>query len=422
MLRSCMASFRSNGTLLNEELMPTQNPKSFACSSRHGVEEMGRYENIPLADMWQDIQGAHSWNGLLGPINPVLKDEILRYGDLAELCYDAFDSELSMNDHGGCKYRPDKLFESCEMAGDSQYSNGYKVTKYLYADTDILGKKRERSVWIGFIAVCTDAQEIRRLGRRDIVVAWRGTQTAEEWIEDARDILVPARLSITRFKHKSVRAGLSTTAPFNDNGVRVEEGFLSCYISHGENSKSARDTVISENLRRVDEYKEESLSVTLTGHSLGAALATLSSYDVKENLNANLPAQPIPVTVFTFASPRVGNRAFALRMEELGVKVLRLVNKNDIVPKVPGLVFNENSCRWLSKMLDWLPWTYFHVGVKIVLNNNDSPILKELHNLDPAYAHSLKNYLHLIDGYVGEGKPFKSSGKRDPAPPAATSY
>ena len=161
------------------------------------------------------------------------------------------------------------------------------MTKYLYADTDISERKTERSVWIGFIAVCTDTKEMQRLGRRDIVVAWRGTQTAEEWIEDARDILVPARLSITRFKRKGVRARLSTTAHFNDNGVRVEDGFLSCYISQGENSKSARDTVISQILRLVDEYKNESLSVTLTGHSLGATLATLSSYDIQKMLNSN---------------------------------------------------------------------------------------------------------------------------------------
>lgn len=364
------------------------------------------YKNIALPDTWKDIHGANSWNGMLDPINPVLKAEILRYGGFAELCYDAFDSELSMNDYGGCKYSLDKLFHSGEMTRDSQdYSNGYKVTKYLYADTDVLGRKTERSVWIGFIAVCTDTQEIRRLGRRDIVVAWRGTQTAQEWMEDLRDILVPARLSITRFKNKGVREGLSTTTRFNDNGVRVEDGFLSCYIeSVGENSKSARDTVISEILRLVDEYKEESLSVTFTGHSLGAALATLSSYDVKNNLNANLPARAIPVTVFAFASPRVGNRTFALRMEELSVKVLRLVNKDDIVPKVPGLAFNENSCGWLSKLFDWLPWTYFHVGVPVVLDNQD------IRNLDPAYAHSLKVYLRLIEGYVGEGKPSKYSG------------
>jgi len=154
------------------------------------------------------------------------------------------------------------------------------------------------------------------------------------------------------------------------------------------------------------------LSVTLTGHSLGAALATLSSYDIKKILMKHPPDSParlIPVTVFAFASPRVGNRAFALRMEELGVKVLRLVNKNDIVPKVPGILFNENSCGWLTRIFDWLPWAYFHVGVQIVLDNNASPLLK--HTYWPACTHNLEAYLNLIDGYVGKGKPFRSSAR-----------
>jgi len=391
------------------------------------------YENIALADMWKDTQGALSWNGLLDPINPVLKEEILRYGEFAELCYDAFASKLSTNDFGGCKYSPDELFDSCERPGHSgAFSTaGYEVTQYLYAETDTLGRPIEQSVWIGFIAVCTNSEEIRRLGRRDIIVAWRGTGTRQEWIQNVRDILVPARLSFSRFKHKGIRDGLATTAllkgkgkgvrdrvssstRIDDKGVRVERGFLSCYISKGQDSRCARDTVLSEILRLVDEYKNESLSVTLTGHSLGAALATLSSYDVQKMLNSKLPERSIPVTVFAFASPRVGNRAFSLRMEELGVKVLRLVNKSDVVPKVPGLVFNEGSCGWLSKVFDWLPWTYFHVGVKIVLDNND------IRNLDPAYAHSLKVYRQLIDDYVGEGRPFKSSGRREPASVATT--
>lgn len=59
-----------------------------------------------------------------------------------------------------------------------------------------------------------------------------------------------------------------------------------------------------------------------------------------------------------------------------------------------------------------LPWTYFHVGVEVVLDNNNSPFLKHTCNL--VNAHNLEVYLHLIDGYVGEGKPFISSG-RDPA-------
>jgi len=127
------------------------------------------------------------------------------------------------------------------------------------------------------------------------------------------------------------------------------------------------------------------LSVTLTGHSLGVALATLSSYDVKEILKVHSPARPIPVTV------------------------LSLVNKNDLVPKVSGLVFNKNSWVWLSKMLDWLPWTYFHLGVQIVLDNNDSLFLKQTHNL--VNTHNLEVYLHLIDGYLGKGEAFRSSGR-----------
>ena len=79
-----------------------------------------------------------------------------------------------------------------------------------------------------------------------------------------------------------------------------------------------------------------------------------------------------------------------MRMDELGVKVLRLVNKNDAVPKVPGLVLNENSYGWLCKLFDWLPWTYFHVGVKFVFDSND------ISNIDLVDAHSLTVYLDLI--------------------------
>lgn len=277
--------------------------------------------------MWKDIQGENCWKGLLDPMNPVFKKEILRYGDLAELCYDAFDIKLSTNDLGGCKYSLDKLFESCERPAGHSCSAGYEVTKYLYAETDALGTPIEQSVWIGFIAVCTDPQEIRRLGRRDIVVAWRGTETRQEWMQDARDILVHARLSFSRFKHKVVKAGFATTAPLkkkglgrrlsstarlSDKGVRVEKGFLSCYISKGEDSRCARGTIISKILQLVDKYKDGILSMTLTRHNLGAALETLSSYDIIKFLNSNFPTLPIPMTLFAFASLRVGNIKFSL--------------------------------------------------------------------------------------------------------------
>ncbi|XP_059071051.1 phospholipase A1-Igamma1, chloroplastic-like [Cryptomeria japonica] len=316
-----------------------------------------------LCDVWRDIQGAHNWNGLLDPMVPNLKAEALRYGNLAQLCYDAFDGKSYSKNYGTCYHSKRYLFNKMGMS-----ESGYQVTKYVYANTNLLNqvfgeKPKDQGVWLGFIAVCTDPNEIRRLGRRDIVIAWRGTQTAWRY---------------------SCAAGATVNI-------------------------SSRDLVVSEIERLIQVYEKEmdNLSITFTGHSLGAALATLSAYDIKQMLCAKHNFHQIPVTVFAFASPRVGNPAFAKRVEEIGVKVLRFVNKRDLVPKVPGVCMNENvGC--LSKLLHWLPWTYFHVGVELPLHNN-SPFIQHTHNL--AYFHNLELYLHLLDGYVGSKQPFSWSGR-----------
>ena len=64
-------------------------------------------------------------------------------------------------------------------------------------------------------------------------------------------------------------------------------------------------------------------NITCTGHSLGAALATIMA----SRLDAN--------ELYTFGSPRVGNRAFVKEMNNDGIKHYRFVNNNDIVTKVP---------------------------------------------------------------------------------------
>ena len=63
------------------------------------------------------------------------------------------------------------------------------------------------------------------------------------------------------------------------------------------------------------------LEVWITGHSLGAALATLAA--------ALLPA----ARLVSFGSPRVGNAAFAAQFE--GRPVRRYVNCCDLVPRLP---------------------------------------------------------------------------------------
>lgn len=89
--------------------------------------------------------------------------------------------------------------------------------------------------------------------------------------------------------------------------------------------------------------------------------------------NRNGSDQDIPITAFSFGGPRVGNSAFKERCEELGAKVfgakvLRIVNVNDPITKLPGVLLNENF-RVLGGRYE-LPWCYScyaHVGVELAL-------------------------------------------------------
>jgi hypothetical protein len=83
-----------------------------------------------------------------------------------------------------------------------------------------------------------------------------------------------------------------------------------------------------------------SSGVWLTGHSLGAALATLAA-------DRALQQRAFPVRgLYTFGSPRVGDAAFARRVDTGALKsrAFRFVNHLDIVPSVPP------------------PWGYRHTG------------------------------------------------------------
>ena len=73
-------------------------------------------------------------------------------------------------------------------------------------------------------------------------------------------------------------------------------------------------------IRRLD---EKGCKIWITGHSLGAALATLCAgrYGRAQG-------------VYTFGSPRVGNENFK---QHLDVEIYRIVNNDDIVPRLPSL-------------------------------------------------------------------------------------
>ncbi|CDY09593.1 BnaC05g23260D [Brassica napus] len=342
-------------------------------------------ENISKA--WRELHGSKNWENLLDPLHPWLRREITKYGEFVESVYDSLDFDPLSEFCGSCRYNRNKLFEELGLT-----RHGYKVTKYIYAMSHVdvpqwflrssLGETWSKdSNWMGFVAVSGDRESLR-IGRRDIVVAWRGTVTPTEWFMDLRTSKEP-------FDCKSEHG---------KNVVKVQSGFFSIYNSKSEltryNKESASEQTMEEVKRLVKFFTDrgEEVSLTVTGHSLGGALALMNAYEAARDV----PELSGNVSVISFGAPRVGNLAFKERMNSLGVKVLRVVNKQDIVPKLPGIV-----------------WVYRHVGTQLKLDVFSSPYIKQ--DSDLAGCHNLEVYLHVLDGFHRKKSGFRVNARRDVA-------
>ena len=86
-----------------------------------------------------------------------------------------------------------------------------------------------------------------------------------------------------------------TSPPFGPAGLRVEHGFLAAYNS----LRNATANAITAGLAACG----AGCSLLFTGHSLGAAMATLAAAEHAGGAAA--------VQLYTFGSPRVGDQAFA---------------------------------------------------------------------------------------------------------------
>jgi alpha-beta hydrolase superfamily lysophospholipase len=115
-------------------------------------------------------------------------------------------------------------------------------------------------------------------------------------------------------------------------------------------------------------------SVTVCGHSLGGALATLLTLDVGLNTSCHAP------TAYTYASPRVGDHIFAGSYNAAIAASHRISNRQDLVPKLPPI----------------LPLPYEHVNTRYPLNpppNAINPTIPRMHHLT--------TYLWLMSQRIG---------------------
>ncbi|PHT49020.1 Phospholipase A(1) DAD1, chloroplastic [Capsicum baccatum] len=255
-----------------------------------------------LRDRWMEFQGIKNWEGLLDPLDDDLRKEILRYGEFVEAAYRCFDFDMSSPSYATCLYPKSSMLMDCGLN-----KSAYKVIKNLYATCATRMPRwtkrfpnlaSPQSSWIGYVAVCDEVEEIARLGRHNVVIAYRGTATSSEWLENLRATLTCLP---------------DDMAPENYDQPMVQSGFLSLYTTNTQRDQSLQDTIREQIGNILDKYSDEPLSITVTGHSLGAALATLTAYDITNKFSdAHI------VTVVSFGGPRVGNKSFRCQLEKSG--------------------------------------------------------------------------------------------------------
>ena len=223
---------------------------------------------------------------------------------------------------------------------------GFKVVNVILGNdlaTNMNPERGNRIVSFGFILQTPNG---------DVVIALRGTAGIWEWIHDCEYHPV--------------------SCPFLVGAGRTDDGFTAIYKSLCVATAGRVLDVLA-----ALPFNHASNSLTICGHSLGGALATLLALDVAANTNFKNP------TVYTYASPRTGDPLFASTYDQAVPNTWRIANRVDLVPKLP------------------LPPLYEHAAGLYELNPVKLIPPRFLVRCEFACEHHMTSYLHLLSLLAG---------------------
>lgn len=147
-------------------------------------------------------------------------------------------------------------------------------------------------------------------GSQACVVAFRGTANVANW-----------KRNIQAMNHTK-----TDLVQFGCRGCRIHHGFARIYLK----LRSGEDGV-EETLKSLGCTPESGRDIFVTGHSMGAAVATLAMYSLS-HWGFNLGRS------YVFMSPRLGNRAFAESFSsQFGeVPLFRITHNRDPIIRLPS--------------------------------------------------------------------------------------
>jgi len=248
----------------------------------------------------------------------------------------------------------------------------------------------------------------------DLFLIFRGSVTLNDWLHNLRSPLIDVNLRadektqkyflVEQNSYKKIRIEKELhdllADAIGDTPIRVHEGFLAYLFDGGDREKKKKGVTKSPSTEQVEKlsgtstkYKNKNLckyqgikndmllllnepknSVYITGHSLGAALATLTSFFLACDYDVYSPNESFQgFKCISFASPLVGNisfqRAFDVLQEykkgkrgtpyaegTVRLRHIRFTNDRDLVPLSPPLLRYRHTAGIHVHLNHFSPW------------------------------------------------------------------
>jgi triacylglycerol lipase len=181
------------------------------------------------------------------------------------------------------------------------------------------------------------------------IIVFRGTQRTIEWVLNINAVYATKESKV-----------------FSKSYGQIHPGFSTIYSN------------IAPQTLEIAKKLNPSVPCYVSGHSLGAAIATLAAIDIA----VNVPRLKKQVQLYTYASPRVGDPVFARDHNRVVPNSYRVVNLADAITLVPFTVFFKTE--------------YVHVGEEWAFLAPNGDVMPN---------HVVDSYRSAIDKQVETNKP-----------------